>query len=805
MDGTLPLDIPAQTSASPDLPPLIADNFAGGGGASTAIELALGRSPDVAINHSETALALHEANHPETLHLQTSVYTVDPRDMVQPGQRVGLAWFSPDCKHFSKAKGGQPLNKNIRDLAWVVVHWAERVRPEVILLENVEEFQTWGPLRHRHTGGRPTTAGNLSPEQWDAAPPEVKGEPVFNKDGTPYMEADPLRRGQTFQTWVSRLRKLGYKVEWKELRACDFGAPTIRKRLFVVARCDGRLIRWPAPSHGAPDSEAVQAGQLKPWRTAAECIDWSLPCPSIFDTKEEIKARLGITAVRPLAKATLARIARGMKRYVLEAERPFIVNLTHGGRVEDAGDPLRTVTGANRGEKAAVVPHVMTMRNAAKPFNGADAPTHTITAGGAGLTLVAPSITRFNSGATGQEMSDPLATITANSFKKRPGGCAPLGLLAPTLVSVAHGDSGGRREYPMQEVFGTVTAGGISHAISVPHLLSLKGTARRDSGADAPHLTVLAGGNHSALVAPVLTYAQHGGAVRSVEDPHHTICANSKDINGVIIPTLVQTGYGERQGQAPRALDPNTPLGTVVAGGVKHAAIAAALMGCGGRAAQSRPRGTDEPAATITAKADTCIASAFLAQQNGGPRMEGHAGHDPRSPISTIAATGSHQMPVAAWFAKYYGTGDGAPMDDPCHTITVKDRMSHCEAACAAPPFTESHMNRAREVADFLREHGAWNGDEFVTLTIEGEAFVVVDIGMRMLTPRELFRAQGFPEDYVIEGRWTCDDAGEWHWHPFTKNTQVSCCGNSVSPPPAEALIRANCGHLAAADERTSA
>ena len=686
MDGLFPFETPPARPVS-DLEPLIIDSFAGGGGASTGIELALGRSPDVAINHSESALALHTANHPETDHLMTSIYKVDPRDLVQPGQRVGLAWFSPDCKHFSKAKGGQPLNKNIRDLAWVVVDWAEKIRPEVILLENVEEFTTWGPLRQRHVGGHPTTAGPLTADLWDRAPPDVKGDPVFNDDGTPFMEIDPLRKGQTFTEWVHRLRRAGYKVEWRELRACDYGAPTIRKRLFVVARCDGQPIVWPDPTHADPDSAAVKAGTLKPWRSAAECIDWSLPCPSIFDTKAEVQEKHGLSAVRPLAKSTMARVARGMKRYVLDADRPFIVNLTHGGRVEDAAAPLRTITGANRGEKAVVV----------------------------------PSITRFNSGATGQDMRAPLSTITANSWKKKPGGAAPLG-----------------------------------------------------------------------LITPVLTYAQHGGAVRSVEDPHHTICANNKDINGVIIPTLVQTGYGERDGQAPRALDLGKPLGTVVAGGAKHAAVAATLMGCGGRAAQSRPRGMGEPAATITAKADTCIASAFLAQHHTGV-----TGHDARAPVSTISATGSHQMPVAAWFAKYYGTGDGARTDEPCHTITVKDRMAHMQADLSAPPFAPEHEARAREVADFMRAHGAWDDREFVTVEIEAATFVVIDIGMRMLTPRELFRAQGFPDDYVIEGVWTEDAEGEWHWKPFTKNVQVSCCGNSVSPPPAKALVQANCGHLA--------
>lgn len=289
--------------------PLIIDSFAGGGGASTGIELALGRSPDVAINHSAAALALHAANHPSTLHLDSNIWDVDPLTVTK-GRHVGLLWASPDCKHFSKAKGGAPRDRNIRDLAWVVVRWAEFAKPDVICMENVEEFVTWGPV---------------------------------DSDGQPIKEF----AGQTFELWVKRLKKAGYQVRWRELRACDYGGPTIRKRWFLVARRDGRPIVWPKPTHGNPVSAEVRKGKLLPWVGAHTCIDWSLPCPSIFDTGAEIMARHGLRAVRPLAKNTLARIARGMRRYVIEAERPFLVNLTHGGRVEDVADPFRTITGAH--------------------------------------------------------------------------------------------------------------------------------------------------------------------------------------------------------------------------------------------------------------------------------------------------------------------------------------------------------------------------------------------------------------------------------------------------------------------------
>lgn len=708
--------------------PIIIDSFAGGGGASTGIEQALGRSPDVAINHNAAALALHAANHPETLHLSNDIWEVDPVE-VAAGRPVGLLWASPDCKHFSKAKGGKPRDRNIRDLAWVVVRWAEEVRPDVILMENVEEFRGWGPI------------GN---------------------EGQPIKELE----GQTFELWVKRLRKAGYKVQWRELRACDYGAPTIRKRFFMIARRDGRPIVWPKPTHGEPDSWHVKRGHQLPWRTAADCINWSHPCPSIFDTKEQIKAKLGLTAVRPLAHNTMARVARGMKRYVIDADRPFIVNLTHGGRNEDAGEPFRTITGAQRGEKA----------------------------------IVAPSITRFNGGATGQDLREPMATVTANSFIKRPGGAAPLGMIAPALATFyGHTDGRSKRVADLQEPLRTVTVEN-RHALIAPILSHLytSNTAGGEGKPDRPLKTVTAGGGHHAVVAPVLTYAQQGGANRSVTAPHHTICANSKDQNAVIVPslisiahgdsggrreypmtetmgvvtsggiahalvapTLLQTGYGEAPGQAPRSLDLNAPLGTVVAGGVKHA-----------------------------------TAAAYLAQQNGGPRMDANSGHDVGKPISTIAGSGSHQTPIAAFFAKYYGAGTGSAINEPCHTVTVNDRFGHIEAELQAPPFTEEHAARAREVADFLRAHDAWDDREFVTIEIDGSSFVIVDIGMRMLTPRELFNAQGFPKDYVIEGVWQQFD-DEWAWLPFSKSVQVSCCGNSVCPDLAAALVSANCGHLA--------
>ncbi len=361
-------------------PELIIDSFAGGGGASTGIEMALGRSPDIAINHDATALAMHEVNHPSTRHLTADIWSVDPREATG-GRPVGLLWASPDCKHFSKAKGGKPVEKNIRSLAWVVVHWANTVSPRIIMLENVEEFSTWGPLA---ADGRPC----------------------------------PVQKGKTFKRWVGELQRLGYAVEWRELRACDYGAPTIRKRLFLIARRDGRPILWPEPTHGDPKSEAVRSGRLKPWRTAAEIIDWSLPCPSIFDTSEEIMAKYGLRAVRPLQPATMARIAKGMKRYVLDAAKPFIVNLTHHGaeRTESVAGPLMTVTGAHRGEKALVKPFVTGVggRMGQSEPRSANQPLQTLTAK-ADSVVVTSFVTAAQQGGSDRPAEKPLHTITASA------------------------------------------------------------------------------------------------------------------------------------------------------------------------------------------------------------------------------------------------------------------------------------------------------------------------------------------------------------------------------------------------------
>lgn len=371
---------------------LIIDNFAGGGGASTGISQALGRSVDIAINHDPAAIAMHKTNHPDTKHYCESVWDVNPRKVTQ-GQPVSLVWLSPDCKHFSKAKGGRPVEKSIRGLAWIAVRWAATVRPRVIMLENVEEFKTWGPL---------------------------------TKDGYP----DPDKKGRTFNSFVNALKKQGYQVDFRELRACDYGAPTSRKRFFMIARCDGYPIIWPEPTHADPKT----LSKLTPWRTAAEIIDWSLPCPSIFDTAEEIKAKHGIKAVRPLADNTMQRIALGTQKFVIDNPEPFITRVNYSGSnhhyCNSIHEPLNTITSKN------------------------------------GWALVAPFLVQYHSydsdGARGQTLNRPLLTIDTN---------LRYALVRAFLIAYYGTSVGSKVNEPLPTVvskdrFGLVVVGGLNYQIS---------------------------------------------------------------------------------------------------------------------------------------------------------------------------------------------------------------------------------------------------------------------------------------------------------------------------------------------------
>lgn len=370
----------------------IVDSFAGGGGASTGIELATGRVVDIAINHDPDAILMHKTNHPHTMHYQASVWDVDPME-VTGGSPVGLFWASPDCKHFSKAKGGKPVDKQIRGLAWIVLRWAGTVRPRVIILENVEEFQTWGPVR--------------------------KGRPVKAK------------AGQTFRRFISQLEDLGYSVEWRELVAADYGAPTTRKRFFLIARCDGRPIVWPEPTHAPVDRPEVKAGLKKPWRSAAEIIDWTLPCPSIFDTREEIKAKYGLNAQRPLRPNTMRRVARGVDKFVIKSAVPYILPMGCGPRdpnvvpwtvtnttnstghpVNEPIDTARTGGGDGQMFMSASLIQYHTERSEMVRGQGITNPLMTVDASNR-YGLAAATLTKYYSGADqAQDVGQPLHTVT---------------------------------------------------------------------------------------------------------------------------------------------------------------------------------------------------------------------------------------------------------------------------------------------------------------------------------------------------------------------------------------------------------
>ena len=431
----------AQTSI---LDEIIVDNFAGGGGASTGIELAAGRPVNIAINHDAAAILLHKTNHPYTEHIQASVWDVDPEE-VCAGRPVGLAWFSPDCKHFSKAKGAALVDRNIRGLAWIVLRWAGTVRPRVIILENVEEFQTWGPVR--------------------------KGKPVKSKSG------------QTFRKWLSQLEALGYAVEYRELVAADYGAPTTRKRFVLIARCDGQPIRWPERTHAPRDSEEVKSGKCKPWRSAAEIIDWTVPMYSIFASKQEIKEKYGVNAVRPLADNTLRRIIRGVDKFTIKSGKPFIVECNHGGdgHTRSVEEPVNTVTGRYTGGVCEPVTIPYTFSNTGGSVGSpADEPVHTIRTAG-GQVLAAANLIQYHT-----EQSEDVRANGLDAALPTVDASNRYGMTAAHLVEFYGNGQAIDPEDPMH----TVT----SHdreALIATHIVKFKGPDIGQSP-DAPLQTVTA-------------------------------------------------------------------------------------------------------------------------------------------------------------------------------------------------------------------------------------------------------------------------------------------------------------------------
>lgn len=453
---------------------IVVDNFAGGGGASTGIEIAIGRSVDIAINHDPAAIAMHRANHPDSEHYCEDVWEVDPVQACA-GRQVALAWFSPDCKHHSKAKGGKPRDKKIRGLAWVAVKWAYCVRPRVLMLENVEEFLDWGPLDENN---KPIESRKGE---------TFRGFYLALTTGIPPMHPAFAEMCEELKIdadsdMAKRLTKgLGYQVNYNLLRACDYGAPTIRRRFFLIARCDGKKIVWPEATHAPADSLEVAAGLKKPWAAAADVIDFSLPCPSIFATSEEIWQQYGVRAVRPLSENTLRRIARGIMKFVVNNPKPFIVQVNHGGdgfRGQDISEPLDTIT-AKHG--TGVVMPVMMCNNENAAGSSPVDPLNTVTTGGHHM-LIAPSMIQYHSeqGADvrGQTVDKPIMTVDASNR---------YGLVSAFVTQFNNHCDGQSLDMPLN----TITAG-FGHFGEVKAFLVKYYSGDNYSACDAPMPTITA-------------------------------------------------------------------------------------------------------------------------------------------------------------------------------------------------------------------------------------------------------------------------------------------------------------------------
>lgn len=768
---------------------LIIDNFAGGGGTSTGLEAAFGRPVDIAINHDPEALAMHAINHPHTHHLCESVWDVDPIK-VTGNQPVGLVWLSPDCKHFSKAKGGTPVAKHIRGLAWVGMRWIALTKPRVMMLENVEEFTTWGPL-------------------------------IVGADGM--ARPDPARKGKTFESFVRQLQGHGYKVEHRELRACDNGAPTIRKRLFLVARRDGLPIVWPDATHGNPTSAQVLAGKLLPWRSAAECIDFSRPSRSVFGR------------TKPLADNTLRRVAKGLWRHVLTSPKPFIVGV--GGRMGQSpargvDSPVQTITSKADScvAQPVLAPFIGEHANASKQRNmSADEPLRTICAQvkGGHFSVIAPTLRPIvmtnTSGHSGAPVEAPMATVTTGGHHA---------LVAPVVASLRGTSESHLQADDITDPLSTVSAGGTHHGLASAHLITIgygerPGQEPRALDIDKPLGTVVAGGvKHAVVEGAFMTKFRANSVGFDLQEPMHTITANSLIKRpggsvpmGVVAAHLVDMGHGEGKDGTKRfshgVRSVENPLNTITASGGTSAVSAVHLTHLthhGERAGND----ASEPLRTITGahRGEQALVAACLEQANGGfYDGDGRAAH---APMSTITASGSNQRLITAYCVKYYSSGgQWQGLAEPMHTLPTKGRMGLVEvlqvsADCLAPEYRE----RAKLCAELLHRYLPEHFPEAADMVLVGE-WVLVDITLRMLQAPELFLAQSFPSGYIIHeipNPALLFKDGKQVANPLTVpriklsgTAQVRMCGNSVAPAQAEALARANFAHEALIHGRMAA
>ncbi|OOV89237.1 DNA cytosine methyltransferase [Pseudomonas sp. MF6394] len=643
---------------------IVVDFFCGGGGAGTGLEMGLGRTVNVAKNHSPQAISMHTVNHPGAKHFTTDVFEGDP-DAECGGKAVGWFHMSPDCTHHSQAAGGQPRKREIRNLSWIGLKWAGMKRPRVISLENVKQILQWGRLiakRDKATGRVVKLGGDI------AAVGEVV--PV----GQQFLIPDPKQRGRTWRRFVALLEGMGYVVEWKVIRACDFGAPTSRERLFMIARCDGQPIVWPEATH----AKSPAKGQQK-WKTAADCIDFSDLGKSIFGRKKD------------LAPATLRRVAKGMKKFIIDSAAPFIVPIANwsGETVQSADEPLRTVTSYPKGGAFSVVSPVIApaTHQGSDRINDPLDPLPTVTCANRGeLTLISPLMV----GAGGPEysgkpvgMDQPVGTLMTQNHRALASAC---------IVQAGHGEGSGankRRSHGVNDIcgpVGTVTASGGGQSVSTAVMIQANGgfNTTHAKGMHEPMTTVTNTGSQQQLAVANLVHLRGNCDARDVNDPLHTVSAGGQHHG--LVSAFMERAFGGSVGQR-----------------------------------------LDDPAPTIT------------------------AGSGGKSSLVSLTLSPEHEagaLRVAAFLISYYGTENISACDSPAPTITTKDRLA------------------------------------MVTVMVRGTPYVIVDICLRMLKPTELYKAQGFPTDYIIshgaDGK------------PFTKTQQVHMCGNSVSPPPMCAIAMAN-------------
>lgn len=785
---SVPGFMPAKKIALPIIPPakgerriVAVDSFAGGGGASNGIEKAFKRlldagllppghpiGPTYAINHDEPAIVMHKANHRDTIHLPHNVWRVSMRELLG-GNLFGFLWLSPDCRDHSTAKGGPITSRAVRDLAWVLLKWLKELpdwqRPWTICLENVGAFAKWSPLIER-------------------------------KDGKGF-ERDPDRIGHTFHQFVHELTRYGYSVGWDELMACDYGSPTIRKRLYLCARRDGGQVVTPKPTHASPKSDLVKTGAMKPWPVAADIIDFGIDCPSIFLTKEEARAYTKATGkriIRPLAAKTNGRLAFGVKRHVLDAgDDAFVVTCNHAGdgfRGQGLREPFATIARA-RDAHGLVVPHVMTMRNSGSPTSGAGEPTRTVMAGGANQfdveAKLAPCIVGVG-GRMGQSAPRSVG-LPWQSMTTKPDSVVAVAKMSPwTEGDPGEADSDLWDRLP--PVWRAVALRGLEPKTIAPLITIFRGESvgkpvteplsavtansflKRPGGASPI-------GETEAILMPFVSRGQHGGGNRPATEPTHTIAASDGDQNQIVVPYLVPR-YGERDGQDPRTVSAQRPMPTPVPDGNQGslAAIYLAQHNTG-----EEGHSVKRPVSTIVQKGCTQgVVAAHMLSLKGSDRRDGSCG----DAHPAICAGGQHSALITLpLMTAYYSTGgQHARVDDPSLTVPTKARFGLTHVGAVVPPLTEAQLARARQVAEFLRAHGCWNGGEIVTLNIRGVTYVIVDIGMRMLTPRELARAQGFPDTYILDPI--------YKGKPLSETEQRHKIGNSVCDEPAAAWIEAN-------------